>query len=145
MPRRLSVKLQRGAAMQVTRVSVGSKKLVYLIVVPRALKYPWGRSHIVYVGTTKKGLSRITQSVAARAEDVLGRYGVKEFSVRVIVCGPRRRVRTWYKLESALVLAFRHRYGNVPILNGTFHKKRITDEFEYFSRNRIDGLIAKFE
>ena len=131
--------------MQVTRVSVGNKKLVYLIVVPRALKYPWGRSRIVYVGTTEMGISRITQSVAQRAEAVLGHHGIKEFHVRVVTCGPRRHVRTWFKLESALVLAFRHRYGKVPVYNDTFQKKQITDEFEYFSRARIEGILRQFE
>ena len=111
MRKRLTISLKKKHAMQVSRVSIGKKRLVYVIVVPRRLKYPWGRSRIAYIGTTRKGVARIAQSAAARAKQVLSLYGVREFHVRVITCAPRSAVKTWVKLERALLLCFRHQYG----------------------------------
>lgn len=69
--RRLTVSLSRKHAMMVTRMSLGKKKLVYVIQAQKPLKYPWGRSRIAYIGTTKKGIARFAQSAAAKADDVL--------------------------------------------------------------------------
>ena len=122
--------------MQVTRVSIGRKKFVYIIIAKKALKYPWDKSKIVYIGTTKKGVARIAQSVAARAQDVLSLHGVREFVVRIVTCPPRPNVKTWEKLERAFLIAFRHKYG---ALQGKNMKQR--DEFKYFKRERIERLM----
>ncbi|MHC4679483.1 MAG: hypothetical protein ACYTEK_12370 [Planctomycetota bacterium] len=57
MVKRLTVSLKQKHAMQVTRVSIGRKKLVYMILAKKAMKYPWDRSRVVYIGTTKKGVN----------------------------------------------------------------------------------------
>jgi len=59
-------------------------KLVYVLIADKRLKYKLGKSRIAYIGTTKKGSSRIAQSMAARAEDVLSIHGVRSFHARVI-------------------------------------------------------------
>lgn len=127
--------------MEVTRVSTGSQKLVYIIVGDKKVKYENGRSKIVYIGTTRNGISRISGSVAARAPDVLSMHGVKKFHVRVLTCPPRRRVKTWVKLERALLLAFRELHGEVPKCN--VHGKGIKeiDEFDYYARSRIRQIL----
>jgi len=40
------------------------EKLVYILLAPKPQKYPRGRSRIMYVGTTEKGISRIAGSVS---------------------------------------------------------------------------------
>jgi len=141
MPKRLTVSLKPKHAMQVTRVSVGKKKLVYVILAKKALKYPWDRSKIVYIGTTKKGVARIAQSVAARAQDVLSLHGVREFTVRIVTCPPRPKVKTWEKLERAFLLVFRHKYGALPKCNTQGKKIKHRDELKYFKRDRLERVL----
>jgi len=123
--------------MQVTRLSIGKKKLVYAILVKKALKYKWGRSRIAYIGTTKKGVARIAQSIAARARDVLSIYGVREFTVRIVTCSPKPGVKTWQKLERAFLLTFRQKYGELPKCNTQGKNMKQRDEYKYFTRRRL--------
>lgn len=145
MAKRLTVNLKPRHAMQVTRVSIGRKKLVYVIVAKRGLKYRWGKSKVAYIGTTKKGMARIAQSVAARAQDVLGLRGVREFTVRIVTCPPRPNVKTWEKLERALLLVFRHKYGDLPKCNTAGKNMKQRDEFRYFKRERLEKLLEALE
>ena len=138
---RLPLSLKRGAALTVTKFSIGKNKLVYLLICDKKLQYPCGRSRIAYVGTTRKGLSRISQSVAARAEDILSLHGVQEFHARVVTCKPRQNVKTWHKLERAFLLTFKDIYGEVPVCNSQGHRMKVTDEFEYFSMPRVKRII----
>jgi hypothetical protein len=141
MAKRLQIKLERKIAMHVNRVSIGKKKLVYVLLAQKQLKYPWGRSRIAYIGTTKKGMDRIAQSVAARADAVLGIHGVREFTVRIVTCRPRKNVKTWEKLEDAFLLVFRHKYGRLPFCNEKGKNMREDDEFYYFSRDRLEKVL----
>ena len=143
MPKRLTVSLRKGHAMEVTRLSIGKKRLVYLILAEKPLRYLWGRSRIAYIGTTKKGMGRIAQSVAARSETVLGLYGVRKFNVRIVTCAPRPNVKTWEKLERALLLAFRQKYGQVPKCNKTGKNTRFRDERRYFRLDRLERLLEE--
>lgn len=68
MPDRIKLSLKRDEALRATRVTVGKMKLVYLLIADKRLKYKNGKSRIVYIGTTKKGVARIAQSAASRAE-----------------------------------------------------------------------------
>jgi hypothetical protein len=141
MLKRLTITLKKKEAMQVTRVSIGKKKLVYLILVKKPLKYQWGRSRVAYIGTTKRGVGRIAQSAAAKAESILNLYGVRDFIVRVLTCPPRPNVKTWVKLERALLLVFRHRYGTLPKCNTQGKKMKERDEFNYFNKSRLEKLL----
>ena len=141
MAKRLTISLKPKHAMQVTRVSIGKKKLVYTILVKKALKYPWGRSRIAYIGTTKRGVDRIAQSVAARARDILLIHGVREFTVRVVTCSPKPGVKTWQKLERAFLLTFRQKYGAPPKCNTQGSKIKQRDEFKYFTRRRLERVL----
>lgn len=138
---RLTVSLKRQPALTATRVSVGKNKLVYVLVCDKKLEYLEGRSRIAYIGTTKKGIDRISRSVAIRADDILALRGVREFQARIITCTPRQRVKSWEKLESGMLLTFRDMYGEAPVCNS--HGKRIqeTDEFEYFRPHRLRRIL----
>lgn len=136
-PRRLTVKLGRDEAMRVTRESIGRDRLCYVIVADKRQRYKKGRSAIVYIGTTSKGVGRLANSAAHRAPEVLALRGVRSFTVRVVSCRARQRVRTWHKLERALLLTFKERYGEVPHCNSHGKRMKPFDEFEYFQKPRL--------
>lgn len=130
--------------MTVTRVTLGRhKKMCYVIVATKNMKYRDGKSPIVYIGTTKNGAARMAQSAADKTDKVLAKYGVKRFHVRVLTFTPRAGVRqTWRKLERALLLAFKGEYGQVPEFNKVgkgFRRK--DDDFRYFNRDRLVRLL----
>ena len=143
MPRRLQVSLKRDEALRATRVSIGKKKLVYILVADKRLQYEGGKSRIAYIGTTAQGVSRIASSVAKRAESILAIPGVLTFTARVATCRPRRNVKTWHKLERALLLGFRDKFGDAPWCNTHGKKMKETDEFRYFTRSAIRNVIEE--
>jgi len=146
MPRRLKISLGRGHAMQVTRIAIGNKKLVYAILTPKPHRYPWGRSRVVYIGTTKNGVSRVAQSAASKSDDVLRRLrGVKDFYVRIITCTARKNVKSWKKLERALILVFRKEYGDIPYCNKQGTGYKWTDELDYFKETRLKAILESLE
>ena len=139
--RRLSLSLKRDEALRTSRVTIGRSKLVYVLIADKRLRYPIGKSRIAYIGTTKKGLVRIAQSMASRAEEVLSIRGVRTVHARIVTCRPRRNVKTWLKLERALILSFRKRFGDVPALNSHGKKMKTVDEDRYFSPASIENVI----
>jgi hypothetical protein len=140
--RRLTVSLRKHEAMRVTRVSVHRQKLVYIILADTKFKYHAGkRSRVAYIGTTKNGVNRVAQSAATRTDEILGWRGVESFEVRIVVCQPRRNVKTWRKLERAFLIRFREIYGRVPWCNSHGKNMKEDDEFKYFSKARITTLI----
>jgi hypothetical protein len=139
--RRASVSLKRGRAISVTRIAIKGEKLVYVLVADKRLSYNEGRSRIAYIGTTKKGVSRIAQSVATRAKDILNLRGVRSFHARVVTCKPRQRVKTWFRLERALLVAFRERFGEVPKCNAKGTKMKEDGVFDMFAKTRINAVI----
>ena len=141
--RRIQLSLHRDHAMHATRVSIGKSKLVYVLVADKRLKYQNGKSRIAYIGTTKKGTSRIAQSVAARAEDILNLRGVRAFHARVVTCKPRRNVRTWHYLERGLLITFKESFGEVPMCNSHGKNMKRSKEFAYFSEAGLREVIEE--
>lgn len=117
--------------------------MVYVLVASKMLKYPYGKSKIAYIGTTKKGIQRVAQSVAYSADHILGLHGVRSFEARIVSCRRRQNVSTWEKLESALLLAFRREFGKVPRFNQKGAKMNERDEFTYFNEKRIREIINR--
>jgi hypothetical protein len=72
---------------------------------------------------------------------VLGLRGVQSFTVRVVSSQARQRVETWKKLERALLLVFKEKFGEVPHCNSHGRGMRPRDEFEYFQRARIVRVL----
>ncbi len=139
--RRLSVMVKWPPAINVTRVSVRHKKLCYVVTANKVVRYPKGRSRIVYIGTTERGIERLANSAAYRAPNILGSAGIVHFDVHVVTCGTRQHVKTWRKLERALLLSFRSAHGAPPLSNVHGVKMRETNEFHYFSRGRIRHVL----
>ena len=117
--------------------------MVYVLVASKMIKYPFGSSKIAYIGTTKKGIQRVAQSVAHRADMILGLHGVHSFEARIVSCRRRQNVSTWKKLEYALLLKFRKEFGRVPRFNQKGANMRETDEFDYFNEKRIRKIIDR--
>jgi hypothetical protein len=145
MANRLHVSLQRKEALTVTRVAAGKDKLVYVIVADKKIDYPQERTRVVYIGTTKNGVERVAQSAANKTDEVLSLHGVESFTVRIITCRPRQRVKTWIKLERALLLAFRERYGSVPKCNIQGKGISEKDEFDYFTKSRLNRILEDLD
>jgi len=141
MRRRLNLSLKREEALRATRVSIGKTRLVYVLVADKRLKYLNGRSRIAYIGTTEKGVARIAQSIAFRADDILALHGVRSFHARIITCKRRQKVSTWKKLERALLLVFREHLGQPPFCNSHGKRMKETDEFRYFSKSGVKLVL----
>jgi hypothetical protein len=141
--KRLRLSLRRDEALRATRVSIGKQKLVYVLIADKRLQYDKGKSRIVYIGTTKTGVKRVVHSVASRAETILSLRGVRTFHARIVTCKARQNVKTWHKLERALLIDFRRQFGEVPRCNS--HGKKFTevDEFEYFTRKGARNIIEE--
>jgi len=139
--RRAHVSLKRDPALEASRGSIGREKLVYVLISDKKLSYKVGRSRIAYIGTTKKGLARVAQSVATKADEILGNRGILKLHARIVTCRPRQRVKMWLKLERALLLEFREMYDEVPKWNSHGKKMKVVDEFEYFSKSRVRRII----
>jgi len=119
--------------MTVYRRVLKHGKLVYVLAARKPLKYPDGKSRILYIGTTKKGISRIATSVAHRSKKILKQRGVREMDVFVVSCEARPGLKSWGLLERALVAQFRSRYFDVPLCNSQLKNKR--------SNKHLDGLF----
>ncbi|WP_420008413.1 hypothetical protein [Xanthomonas sacchari] len=141
--RRIKLSLNRDPAMHATRVSIGKAKLVYILVADKKLKYVGGKSRIAYIGTTRKGTSRIAQSVAARADVILSIRGVRSFHARIVTCRPRRKVKTWHYLERALLITFKEMFGEVPACNSHGSNMKRGKEFDYFADYGLELVIEE--
>jgi hypothetical protein len=135
--RRITPSLKRQAALVASRVSVGRDKLCYILVADRKLTYPNGRSAIIYIGTTKRGINRVAGSVADRADNILRRHGITSFTARVVTSPPRRHVRTWRRLEGSLLSAFRERFGALPHCND----RNVNPDWDRFSKTKVNRII----
>jgi hypothetical protein len=142
--KKLTIRTSKRYAIKITRSAFKADRLVYVAVANKKLKYPHGKSRIVYIGTTKAGASRIANSAAYRATDLLELYGVNELSFFIITCATRQAVQTWRKLESGLILAFKYLYGEPPKCNTKGKNQKWKDELEYFTRNRLEAVIKHY-
>jgi hypothetical protein len=135
--RRITPSLKRQPALVASRVTVNRDKLCYILVADKKLTYPKGRSAIIYIGTTKNGINRVAGSVAERADNILKRHGITSFTARVVTSPPRRRVRTWLRLEGSLLTAFKEKFGALPKCND----KNGNPDWERFSKSKINRIL----
>lgn len=141
MAQRLRISLKPKPAITMRRVALEHERLVYAICADRKLKYENGYSQIAYFGTTRNGISRVANSAAQRSWDVLWSYGVQSFDVRIVTCRPRQGFKSWLKLERALILAFREKFGEPPMCNVQGRAMQLGDEFDRFSYARLNRII----
>jgi len=142
----MKVSVNRKPAMTVYRRVLKHKKLVYVLAARNPLKYQNGRSRILYIGTTKKGISRIATSVAHRSKKILNQRGVREMDVHVVSCEARPGLKSWGLLERALVAQFRSRYFEVPLCNTQLKNKRSNEHLdELFKPRALGKILSIFE
>lgn len=142
--RRSSIRVKTEASVVVRRAAITTRKLVYVLLASRPLpvQHPGiGRSRICYIGTTRRGIARVSESVAQRSGDILAEHGVHELEAHLLTATPRRHVRTWLKLERALLVAFRQRFGATPLCNDRRAGKVYKDERDYFAETRLNSII----
>ena len=144
MGRRLTPKLISGSALKIFRPAISTKNMVYLFVGNKSYKYPWEKSRVIYIGTSSRGIKRITESVANRGK-VLSEHGFKEFEVRIVVCPKRQKVSTWKLLESAFLIVFREKFGGIPFLNKKGGKLKERGEWLYFSKVTIRKILDELD
>jgi hypothetical protein len=141
MSRRLLVNFRRQPAIVINRIAFKDDKLVYIARANKEFRYPWGRSRIAYIGTTKKGAKRIASSAVWKGADLLFEYGIKHLELHVVVCSKVPGLETWKKLERALIIRFREKYGRVPKANNLGQLLRWKNEERYFSNRKLDKII----
>ena len=144
MAKRLKARVSSKPAITITRSATRNDKLVYVAKANKPVPYPQGSSHIVYIGTTKAGARRIAQSAAYRAEHLLGLRGVSSLEFyTVVVTNTVQGLKSWQKLERALIVRFRERYGKPPKANVVGKKMRLHGEQKYFSYEKLNKIIDK--
>jgi hypothetical protein len=144
--RRLQVHLNTKEVMTVHRRILKKKKVVYLLVARNPVKYRGGRSKIVYIGTTRKGVGRISGSASHHAEEIMATRGLKVIDVFVVSCSPRPGLKTWEWLEDALLAQFRSEYEQLPKCNAQGKKLKWNKELEkMFKRKMIDQILTSFD
>ncbi|HUX15597.1 MAG TPA: hypothetical protein VMW52_03940 [Phycisphaerae bacterium] len=141
MPRQLPVKFTKEPSFIINRTAFRDNKLVYIARANKKLRYRWARSRIAYIGTTKKGARRIASSAARKGEDLLYQHGIKHLELHVVICGKVQGVETWKKLERALLIRFRERFGQAPRANKTGKKTHWRNEKKYFTEAKLDKVI----
>ena len=136
----------RDSVMSIDRKIGRRDKLVYLLLAPKPQKYLRGKSRIVYVGTTEKGISRIASSVATRSEAIFSRRGIRTIEVQVVWSAPLRGIRSWRLLERAILAEFLSFYGALPDCNRQGkHYKWDPKVSRYFKRNAVTNLLSQFD
>lgn len=144
MSKALKAKLHHSEVIVVDRSVIKTKHLVYLFVADKPQRYPWQHSRILYVGTTAKGVARITASVAARSKDIFTRYKLRRFRVRVVTCTKRAGLSSWKVLEKDLLRRFKALHGAVPLLNQQGRKWKPHHLSGYFTEQRLDKILRTF-
>lgn len=144
MARQLRIKSKSHPSLVVHRTPFRDSKLVYIACANKMHSYSLDKSRIVYIGTTKKGARRIASSAAKKGDEILSRYGMKYLEFYVVTCDKVQGVETWKKLERALIIRFREKFGKVPMANNSYKYAKWRDEKKYFSELKLDKVIDQF-
>ncbi|MFH1642847.1 MAG: hypothetical protein ABIC04_08180 [Nanoarchaeota archaeon] len=128
----------------ISRGAFHSDKVVYICCANKKHKYDRNKSRIVYIGATKRGAKRFSNSVVYKGKNILDRYGINQIKVYTVTCRGVRGTKIWQKLEDAFLYNFLEEYGRIPILNKQCRSKRKKDVSTFFPESRIDEIIDYF-
>ena len=149
MRRRINQLYDPILSIEITATRV--KRLVYLLVANRPMRYGRDYSRIVYIGTTGHGVRRIASSasrhIVEAGEQLKGIRRLDAYVVWAKVKGgrqTRRGMNFWAVLERAMLLRFREKYGEPPKLNRTGYRMKERAEFEAFRKRTIDRIINRY-
>ncbi len=141
MPRKPRIKYGSEPSLSIHRGAFTDNKLVYVARANRQFRYARGRSNIGYIGTTKNGAWRIATSAAWRGSELLEEHGVKFLNFHVVTCTPVPGLKSWKKLERALLIRFCERFGEPPWSNEQGDGLRWKNEKAYFTESKLDEII----
>lgn len=141
MKRKLRLKNGKSAAFTITREAFRATELVYVATANNKIRYDHGESHIAYIGTTKKGAARIASSAVWKGGGVLTSRGIRDLEFYVVTCPSSNKHSMARKLERALLIRFREKFGRVPLANNQGRKLRWRDEFDFFTKQALDATI----
>ncbi|MGB9465992.1 MAG: hypothetical protein WBR10_12850 [Candidatus Acidiferrum sp.] len=132
-------------AMTMHRRILTKDRIVYLLVGKNAFKYKGGRSHIAYIGTSKRGARRIASSAAQRADKVFSKWGSKHMDVFIASCSAKPGLKSWMYLERALLAQFLAWYRELPFCNKQGKKYKFDEKMmRMFKQKRIHRILMRF-
>lgn len=132
--------------MTVYRRILDKSKFVYLLLSNNPHRYARGRSRIVYIGTTRRGVGRVAGSVAQRAEECFDGRGRKRMDVHVVACSPVPGLKSWRLLERALLAEFQSSHLELPVCNAQGKGYAWNGKLQrYLRRERVRKLLEEFE
>ncbi|MET3694569.1 hypothetical protein [Methylobacterium goesingense] len=119
-----------------------NQEVVYLLVANKLQGYNHGKSRIVYIGRTERGVKRISESAADKIAQALDHDFLK-LRAYVIWCNPEadEKASLPNMLERTIILRFEQIFGQLPLLNKRGFK--LGDEGKYFTGNAIDKIIDR--
>ncbi len=132
------------SALKITREALSKDKLVYIARANKPIRYPFGKSKIAYIGQTSTGISRIAQSAAKKATEILKQQGFKHLDFYTIYPKAKKRIKTCKALERDLILTFRSAYGKVPIGNSQGSRLPPNRLSPYYRRERLEEIIRRY-
>jgi hypothetical protein len=144
MARKPRPKVHNKPAITITRTAYAASELVYIAYANKPLRYQHGFSRIAYIGTTKNGVWRVASSAAWKAEDLFERKGVHTLEFYIIATPRKGKQATHRKLERALLLRFRERFGSIPHANKQGKNLRWRDEYNYVTQQQVERIIDDF-
>ena len=146
MIRKSHLSLSKAPIMTLGRRALGSDRLVYILAANKPVKYQQGRSRIVYIGTTKRGVRRVASSIAFRAEGLLRRPGLRSVDAHLLTYSGRPGAqKLWAKLERAMLFIFKLEYGDIPLLNRVGRNLWPGREFKFFNHRMLRKRIHEFD
>ena len=115
----LRIRCSKTPLLTVHRSRRWKRRMVYILVANKSYAYNSGeRSHIIYIGTTGKGARRPATSAVDKASEAFGElHGVRETNVHIATCRGVQAMKTWERLESALLATFRELHFELPMYN----------------------------
>lgn len=143
----LRVRASKESVLTIDHSRMWKERLVYILVANKRFKYRSGRrTHILYIGTTGKGAKRPATSAVAKAMATFSEVrGVKQIGVYLLNTASRRNVRSWQKLESALLAVFCQRYYELPKENKKRGEYVNEEDIRYFRRENLLKILRLLE
>ena len=142
--RKLNISRHKETCIVVNRGALKEQRLVYIAIANKALNYPYKKSKIVYIGTTKKGVARIASSAAIKSKALLNDHGINTLRFYVVRCDGKQRVETWKKLERGLIVSFKHLYGMPPKMNKQGVHMNLGDVLSYFTKSALEKTVEAY-
>jgi uncharacterized RmlC-like cupin family protein len=115
------------------------KKMAYILVADKSYMTKAGlRTRIIYIGTTAKGASRPAASAVNKASQIFYKdHGVRELDVFIVTCSGRQNMKTWKRLEAALIHTFWNIFHQIPKKN----KKKPAHVDGVFGQRALEKII----